>query len=273
VLASAHEHGLSVESLTAREAMARFRGFVVDEGNVAVFERRAGYLRVEACVAAHLDEAARLGAEIHYDEPARQWHAGDSDVTVTTDRGTYPAGSLIVTAGPWAGAMLAAVGLRLEVLRKPQLWYRPTADDYRAEGGCPAFLFETSEGIFYGFPQLGPEGVKVAEHTGGAVVADPSAVDRALHAADRQRIEEFCGHALPGLSRECMRWAICMYTMSADRHFIVDLCHEQPRVALVAGLSGHGFKFTPVLGEAIADMVTLGTCGLPSELFGLDRVL
>src|SRR5262249_17365468 len=153
-----------------------------------------------------------------------------------------------------AAQLLADLRLPLEVRRKPQYWYRPRTADYRIAGSCPAFLYETAHGEFYGFPQLGPEGMKVAEHTGGAVVSDPLTVNRDIARADQERVEHFLGQYLPGVSTECTHHAVCMYTLTPDRHFVVDRHPQHPRLAFVAGLSGHGFKFAPVLGEALADL-------------------
>ncbi|HWA97668.1 MAG TPA: N-methyl-L-tryptophan oxidase [Pirellulales bacterium] len=268
---SAAEHRLEIERLTPDEAMSRFPGFKVLPDQTAVFERRAGYLRVEACVQAHLDEAKRRGAALRFEEPVRRWTAHAGGVEVESDRGIYRAERLMIAAGAWSSAALADLRLPLEVLRKPMLWYRPTGDDYRRERGTPCFLYEAAGHIYYGFPQIGPEGVKVAEHTLGLHVDDPSSVDRRVHDDDRQPVEAFISAYLPRLSSECTQSSVCMYTVTPDRNFIVDRHPRWPHVAIVAGLSGHGFKFAGVLGKALADLAVDGRCGWPVERFGLQR--
>jgi glycine/D-amino acid oxidase-like deaminating enzyme len=131
-------------------------------------------------------------------------------------------------------------------------------------------LFETPRGIYYGFPQIDDLGVKVAEHTGGRVVADPLGVDRQLDPADQLRLEWFLAQHLPEVSSRCTRHSVCMYTMSRDEHFILDAHPEHPQVAFAAGLSGHGFKFTCVLGEALAELALHGKTGLPVGFLGLQ---
>jgi monomeric sarcosine oxidase len=273
VLRAAEEHRLWVDSLTAAEIRERFPAFRPDENTVGLFESRAGFLHVERCVAAALDAARRRGAECHFHETVHSWSVRDSHVEVVTDRATYHTDRLIITAGAWAGQLLEGIGLRLQVLRKPQLWYRTTNDAFSVEAGCPTYLFETDDGIFYGFPQLDGYGVKVAEHTGGVPVTDPLKVDREVTPSDRTRVEAFAARYLSGVSRDCSRSSVCMYTMTADAHFVVDRHPKWPQVALAAGLSGHGFKFVPVLGEALVDLATVGSTSLPIEFLGLKRHL
>ncbi|HEX3869684.1 MAG TPA: N-methyl-L-tryptophan oxidase [Pirellulales bacterium] len=279
ILRTAQLHGLAVEKLSPSEIARRFSAFRADDEMVGLFEARAGFLRVERCVSAMLDAATAQGAVAHFNETVQRWAVRGSNVEVETDRATYACDRLVVSAGAWAGRMLADVGLKLEVLRKPQLWYRTTHDALRVENGCPAFLYETAEGIFYGFPAidsgdvkadaLKADTVKVAEHTGGAIVADPSNVDRQVTSADRERIEAFTSKYLRGVSRQCTRSSVCMYTMTPDARFVIDLHPRWPQVAFVAGLSGHGFKFAPVLGEALADLVATGTTALSIEFLRL----
>jgi len=111
-------------------------------------------------------------------------------------------------------------------------------------------------GQFYGFPSLDGREFKLAEHTGGAAVPDPSAVDRALHASDIDAPARFLGEVMPGVPATPLRHCICMYTMTPDAHFVVDRHPGFDNVVFGAGFSGHGFKFTSVLGEALADLAT-----------------
>jgi sarcosine oxidase len=271
VLKSAREHRLEVDQLSPAELASRFPGFHVPPHFTGVFERRAGYLEVEQCVRAYLDEATAAGAELRSDETVLGWRAVGSGVEVETSRGRYSAGRLIITAGAWASDLLADLGLRLSVVRKPLYWYRPRTSEYDVERGGPAFLYETAEGIFYGFPRIDEAGVKVAEHTGGVEVADPLTIDRAIDPIDQRRVEAFLAEQMPGVSRELGRHAVCMYTLTPDRDFIVDRHPAAPQVSFVAGLSGHGFKFVPVLGEALADLATDTTSAVDLSFLRHDR--
>lgn len=271
VLASAREHRLEVETLRSDEIADRFAGFRPRADMQGVFERRAGYLLVEECVKAHLADALAAAAELHTREPAIEWRADGSGVEVRTERACYRAARLVIAGGAWAGQLLADLRLPLEVVRKPLYWYSTATDVYRPERGCPTFLFEVPEGIFYGFPQLGPEGIKIAEHTGGRSVPDPLALDRQIDKADQQRVEQFLSEYLPDTTRQCNAHAACMYTLTPDRSFVIDGHPQHPQVVFAAGLSGHGFKFAPVLGQALADLAIDGQTSLPISFLAASR--
>ena len=271
VLEAARLHGLTVESLPAEGVVERFPGFRVPEGAVGVFEPAAGYLRVERCVVAHLEAAKRYGAELRYGVTARSWRTEGGAVRVMTDRGEFSAAKLVITAGPWAPQLLADLDISLHVRRKHLYWF-PTSDDrYHEKQGCPTYLYELPRGVFYGFPQIDELGVKVAEHSGGAVIDDPTNDSRPLDPDDLARVEAFLSQFLPGVGRPMQRRSVCFYTMSPDEHFLVDRHPSAEPIFFVAGLSGHGFKFTSVLGEVLAEMVVEGRTKLPVGFLGLSR--
>ncbi|MGE0607485.1 MAG: N-methyl-L-tryptophan oxidase [Pirellulales bacterium] len=272
VLKAAAEHGLPVERLSPQQIQSRFPGFrLPDEAWVGLFERHAGYLRVEACVQAHLDEAARHGAELKTGIAVQEWRVAPGHVEVMTEQGVFMAEKLVISAGAWAGKLLTGLGLRLEIRRKPQYWYRAKVDDYRADRGGPAFLYETPQGLFYGFPQIDDRGVKIAEHSGGTTIDDPLRLNREVDPIDQARVAGFAARYMPGITAQLLHHAPCMYTMTSDEHFIVDRHPAHPRVAFAAGLSGHGFKFAPVLGEVLADLTLAGKTALPIGFLRLGR--
>ena len=271
VLKSAREHDLDVESLSAGEVERRFPAFRVPGTMTGVFEKRAGFLAVEACVRAYAGEAVRLGATLRSDEPALSWNAEGGGFAVTTRQGSYSAASLIITAGAWAPVLLAELGVPFEVRRKSLFWFAAQEPTYALSGGCPCFFFEASNGLFYGFPSIDAFGVKAAEHSGGQPVENPLDVDRELYPEDQAQVEEFLRAHLPGVSRECTKHSVCLYTMTPDEHFVVDRHPAHERVAFAAGLSGHGFKFAPVLGEALADLALDGRTRAPIGFLSCRR--
>lgn len=269
VLASARHHALDVEQLSPSDVAARFPGFRVPEPLAAVFERRGGYLDCEDAVRAAADQAVKNDAFLQTDASVIEWKPEGSGVSVRTDRTTYHAGSLIIAAGAWSGPLLADLGVRFDVLRKSFYWYE-APPQYRADRGAPGFIYETDAGNFYGFPDIG-RGLKVGEHTRGLPVDDPLLVDRSPDAAETARIDQFLAAHLPAATRRELQFATCLYTLSPDRNFVVDRHLEYPQVSFAAGLSGHGFKFVTVLGEALADLAERGKTTLPIEFLSCKR--
>ncbi len=268
---SASEHKLKISDLPPREFTKRFPGFHLPPNMDIVFEQNAGYLEVENCIVAYADEAIRLGAELRIGGSVRHWRIKGNHVLVDTESDRFTADRLIITIGPWANDLLEELCIPFEVRRKPQYWYEASDSVYSADKGCPAFLYELPEGTYYGFPVVDRLGVKVAEHTGGSRVVDPLSVDRGLDQQDQKRVETFIGQYLPQVRRRCTFHSVCMYTMSPDKNFVVDLHPGYTNVAFAAGLSGHGFKFSSVLGEVLADLVTTGKTDQPIQFLRCNR--
>jgi len=192
-------------------------------------------------------------------------------VTVTTDAGTHAAGNLVICAGPWTNQLLAAAAMPLEIRRRVVLWFETPGDFYRAERGFPVFGVETGGRFFYGFPQTTPGEIKMAEHTGEDIVPNADAIDRECHEADVAPVRDFARRFLPHVGRGVVRSSVCMYTMTPDEHFIVDRLPNHANVFIAAGFSGHGFKFAPVVGSALADLALDGRTTEPVRFLSADR--
>ena len=271
VLHAARQHGLDVERLSSAEVARRYPGIVVPDTHQAVFEARGGYLRVEDCVQAHVALARARGASLLAGTAVTGWRPDGEGVSVDTGEGTFRADRLVVCAGAWAGQLLPGLGVPLTVLRKHLHWFGNRDPRYRQDHGFPVFLFELPQGIYYGFPQVDGSGVKFCEHSGGEPLADPMARSEALDAQEFARVEAVLRRQLPGVDGPALRHAACMYTMTPDAHFLVDRHPAHPQVWLAAGLSGHGFKFAPVLGELLADLAVDGDSRLPWRFLSRAR--
>lgn len=275
-LRSAREHGIAHEVLDATELRRRFPPFRPAPDTIALRELQAGVLRPEAAVRAHLDLAERRGAELYFEEPIMGWEPlpGDEGVRVTTSRGVYEAERLVITPGPWAPSLLADLHIPLVVERQVQFWFEPI-------GGItpflpdhfPIYIWELANDVaIYGFPALdGPEGgVKVAFHHGGTPTTADT-IEREVSPAEIDTLRRVLADHIPALAGTCRDVAPCMYTNTPDEHFVIALhpCHAQ--VAIAAGFSGHGFKFSCVVGEILADLATEGSTRHPIALFAPQR--
>jgi sarcosine oxidase len=271
VLRAAAEHGLEVEQVSAANIEHRWPGLRVPGDLVGVFERQAGYLLVEDCVAAHLEAAEAAGATLLNNTVVQGWTANASGVRVSTSAGDFSAAKLIISAGSWAGELLDSLKLGLTVRRKSLFWFAADTPQYDVTSGFPVYLFELPTGVFYGFPRLDGNTMKVAEHTGGVAVDDPANVNRKIDPSEQARVAEFLAAHLPQVSTHVADHAVCLYTMSPDENFIIDRHPSHPNVVFAAGLSGHGFKFAPVLGRALADLAVAGSTELPIDFLSLQR--
>ncbi len=221
---------------------------------------------------AHVCEAVRLGAEVRDNEPVVAWKSDGREAVVETQSGRYTAARLILTAGPWAGQMLAGWGSRLRVMRQVVQWFQTSHPRRFRRDVFPLYIADTPQGHFYGFPMLSANGVKVAQHYGAPELGGPDEVNRTVGREDEERLRAFLNEHLPEVDGPCRRSSVCIYTLSPDRHFLIDLHPEYPNVALAAGFSGHGFKFASVVGEILADLSENGRTELPISMFRINRL-
>lgn len=259
------------ERLGRDAAAERFPQLRLAAGAVVFLDAFGGYLLVEECVRRHVELARRHGAELCLGEPARSWSADAFGVRVRTERQELHADRLVVTAGAWAARLLGSLGVPLEVWRKVIFWYRSDGLDELREDRFPTFYVESARGHFYGFPALEPWGMKVAEHMQVTPVGDADEIDREVHDADEAPVLAFLAEAFPSLQPRRTRAAVCMYTISPDHQFIVDRHPGHENVVVAAGFSGHGFKFSPVIGEVLADLVIEGRTRHPIEFLSATR--
>ena len=268
---AANEHGLPLEHMSPAEARRRWPQFACADEHEVVFESAAGYLAVEDCTRSHIELAERHGADLRFQTPALSWESDGRAVTVRTEREEYSGKSLIIAAGAWAGRCLDGLNVPLTVIRKYLGWF-PVKPEFRpAARQGPTFFFELGGRQFYGFPSLDGDSLKVAEHTGGELVIDPEQVDRLQSEDDVRPLAGFLVRCLPAVEPTPVRHAVCMYTRTPDRHFIVDRHPHFSNVVLACGFSGHGYKFTPVLGDALAELALTGRTDAPIGFLSLER--
>jgi len=276
-LRSAEQWGLDHEVLDAPDIARRFPTFAPGADATGVYEPRAGVLRPEAAVAAHLRLAAGAGAELHFSAPALSWeaHADGQGVTVTTESGAFRAERLVLCPGPWAPDLLEDLGVPLEIERHVQFWFQPDLGlDRFLPDRHPAWLWDggAGDGLPYGLPAVdGPEGgVKVSWHGRGRP-CHPDALDRTVTPAEIEDIAATVRARAPALAGRFLRAVPCMYTNTPDEHFVVGPHPRHRQVVVAAGFCGHGFKFAPVMGEIVADLTVDGTTPHPIGLFDPAR--
>jgi sarcosine oxidase len=246
---SALEHGLPCEELSAAAVRERFPMFELAETEIALLEPRAGVLFPEAAIEVTLQLAEAAGAELHYDEPVTSWSAGEA-ITVRTLAGHWRVDRLILAGGAWMSG-LAQTLLPLTVARQTLFWFVPEAP--LGPDVMPVFIWEWAPGqMFYGFPDLG-DGVKLAIHHQGEP-ADPDKVRRTVYPGETDRLREVMATRTPQMAGPTLQTAVCLYTNSPDGDFILDRHPADRRVVLASPCSGHGFKFAPAIGEALADL-------------------
>lgn len=254
-LRSALLHGLAHEVLSSAEIRARFPVLHPEPGMVGVWEPRAGVLAPEACVAAQLDQAQRHGATLHFDEPVDRWQAEDGGVSVFTAQRRCRARQLIISAGAWVASLLPGMRLPFQVERQVLHWLSPAVHaEAFGPARCPVHLWQIDgDRFFYGLPDMGA-GVKLAFHHGGQT-STVDAVQREVTEQDVNDLRAAVRRLVPAADGRPLSSSVCLYTNTPDEHFWIDRHPDQREVLVASPCSGHGFKFAPVVGEILADLV------------------
>jgi len=264
-LRSAELHRLQYSRLSAEEIRARFPVLTPEPDMVAVWEPRAGVLRTEACVTALLEQARRSGAELHFDEPVTSWKAAGTHLSVMTPRRSCNARQLVISAGAWVDSLLPGLRLPFSVERQVLHWFEPARDAGLFEAShCPIHLWQYDGRFFYGFPDQGC-GVKLAFHHGGATTS-VDAVSRTVAPDEVEAVRAAIRRFVPAADGRLRSSVVCLYTNTPDEHFWIDRHPGKKGVVVASPCSGHGFKFAPVVGEIVADLVEGRT-----PRFELDR--
>lgn len=278
-LAAATEFGITHEVLSTSEVRRRYPQFHLRGDEIGYFEPGAGFLRPEACIEIQLNLAAQLGARVVTSETVIGCKAmPDGTVEVTAGANVYNAAKVIVTAGPWIQKLLGeSYTVHFKIHRQVLFWFAlaMNPEQYTPER-FPVFIWiagNRPRDMMYGFPAVdGPHGgVKIAAEQYDATV-DPDAVSRTVTDAEISAMyTEYIAPRFPGVSAKCLRTATCLYTVTPGAKFIVDRFRDCENVIFASACSGHGFKHSAALGEALA----LQALGRPSHIdlsgFSLER--
>ena len=268
---SAQEHRLAHEVLSSSELQRRFPAFAPAENMIAVWEPRAGILFPELAVESHLKLAAENGAVLQFNEPVHKWEVDRGGVRVFTETSNYRAKRLLLSSGPWMPDLLPDLKLPLRVERQVLFWFEPRSrpEQFQPEH-CPIHLWEYApHQFFYGFPDLG-DGVKVAFHHQGENT-DPERVRREVDAQETETMRQLLRRFLPAAEGRLKSATVCIYTNTPDEHFILDYHPAHREVLIASPCSGHGFKFSPVIGEIAAALLNEQTPPFDLTLFRAGR--
>lgn len=263
--------GVPYQRLSVADAEERFPPFRLRPEEYGIFEPESGLLRASRCVLANARGACAQGAELREQAQVEALDPARDGVCVWVDGQTEPFDRVVVTAGPWTGSLLAPW------MRLPLTVTRQQYAHFEIQGERAAFAPERfpvwidMAELCYGFPEHdGISGAKIAYHLPGTP-HNPDSPDREPHEADDQALRAYAERRMPAATGPVTYHKVCLYTMTPDEDFILDRLPGEPRVVFVGGLSGHGFKFTVLLGQLAATLAQDQDPPCDLSRFRLDR--
>jgi monomeric sarcosine oxidase len=265
------------EVLPAAEANRRFPQYHFTDEMSIIYQADSGMLRTSSAVKTHAQLAQKHGATLREREPVQAIDVSPDSVTVTTAQASYSAAKLVVTAGAWAGQLLQQTGLNIpfQTLRCQLAFFQPHQNAATHDvSQMPVFIYHRDNDIrstMYGLPSYDGTGVKAA-FNGGDPKASPEVTDYAPDDATVQRIRDAVGDHLPAVQHgQLLDTRICLYTQTPDAHFVIDKHPAHEHIIIGGGFSGHGFKFSTIIGQILSDLAADGTTAHDISLFRLAR--
>jgi sarcosine oxidase len=280
---SAAAYQIPHEILSAAEIRKRWPQLMPPDDFVAGVEKQAGIVFPELSITTFLDQAAKAGSDLFFNQPLTGWNEGPDGVEVYAGGTTYHAARLLISAGSWTDRLLNLPAKILQPKRVPVHWLDCPDDPALRLGAFPVCFWQVprekspgnikSFSEFYVLPITSSKGpgskIKTAFHN-GLDDCEPDNVDRQVVAEEVEKIRRMLRRFLPDFQHWPLSSEVCLYTMTADGHFYLGRRPGSEHVFGVA-LAGHGFKFAPVLGEILADLLTDITPEVDIALFSPQR--
>ncbi len=250
--------GIDFSVMDAAQFRSEHPGIVVRDDERVGFEPTAGLVMAERAVAVQIRLAREHGAEIHTGERVASIHPSVDGVTVQTDVGSYRSRQVVIATGPWMPELAAEVDRpALRVTRQLAVWFEVDDLDSFTTERLPFFIWAGASiddyvGVFP-MPPGGTPAVKfVSEQFSEATSA--ATVERSVSHAEIEDFYERLVHPkIPAVTDRCVKAAVCLYTNTPDDHFLIDTSPDSERVLYMSPCSGHGFKHSTALGEAVAE--------------------
>jgi monomeric sarcosine oxidase len=252
--AALQQVGVPYQRLSASAAQARFTPFRLAPEEYGIFEPESGLLRASRCVTANARGARAEGADLREGARVEALEPSGSGVRLRVNGESEEFDRVVITAGPWTSGLVAPWASPPLTVTRQQYAHFTVRGDRAAFAPARFPVWIDMAELFYGFPEHdGIPGAKVALHVAGTP-HDPNSPDREPSEADDQVLRTYLERRLPDATGPVASHKVCLYTMTPDEDFIVDRLPGEPRVVFVGGLSGHGFKFTVLLGRLAATL-------------------
>ena len=257
-------HAIPYEILDVEQVQARWPVFTPPAGTISLYQERSSIVPAALGTATMQRLARERGAQLHDRTRVEAILPGADSVTIVTSAGTYTADRVVVTADAWTAALIRPLGWEIPLtVTEEQITY-VDLDNPAAYSDIPLWIW-MDDPSFYGFPCYGEPTMKAAEDCGGPAVTGDNRSGE-IDSAMRDRLMGFLRANFAGIG-EPVRSKRCLYTLTADRDFVLSPVPGHERVIVGLG-AAHGFKFAPAFGEMLTALVLGGDV---DPVFTLDR--
>lgn len=250
----AESYGIKHESLSASNISDEYKVINPDENMIGLLDREAGVVHVERSIETHLSMAKASGAEIFLNEKVESIDLSRT-VKVKTKNNFFEADAIVVSAGAWLPELIDLPKMNLEVERQVLFFVDVASNESFSPDNLPVVSVEYGDQIrnFYSIPNFG-RGFKIARHHEGKITSADK-VDRTIYQEEKDDIEKLFKRFFNGPPGKVLDSKICLYTNTQSKDFLIDFHPDNDNVLILSPCSGHGFKFSSVIGEITADLL------------------
>ncbi len=262
--------GVSYEALEGEEVSRRWPQFDLPAGTTALFQEDGGLVAASNATAAMRGLAIEGGAHLRERTPVTSIMEDGGEYWINAGSDRHRAGSLIIAADAWANSLLGQLGVQvnLEVRQEQVCYFKTSVPVTFTPERFPVWIWNDDPG-FYGLPDFGGTGLKIGQDVGGHVVT-PDTRTFEPDPAYTARVQTFLRSLIPSGWGDPVAVKTCLYTLTPDREFVVDVVPGHKRVAIGLG-AAHGFKFAPTIGRALVDLATGNEPAIDRQLFAATR--
>eukprot|EP01089_Gocevia_fonbrunei_P001851 TRINITY_DN1176_c0_g1_i1.p1 TRINITY_DN1176_c0_g1~~TRINITY_DN1176_c0_g1_i1.p1 ORF type:complete len:406 (+),score=77.11 TRINITY_DN1176_c0_g1_i1:24-1220(+) len=270
-----NKNGIPFTTFNPQQAKERFPQFNLKSDDIAVYQADGGLVDPRKANATHIALAKAHGAAvIDNTKVIKAEPIGKTGVKITTNKGIFTGEKLIIASGAWTNDILKGFGLELPLyVKQEQVTYfdTPKLREFSPER-FPVWIGYTSDhSNFYGFPVYGEVATKAGEDMGGNIV---TADTRDFKPNEKviDRLCDFVKDRIPnyGTRDRILYTKTCLYTLTPDRHFIIDTLPDFPQVSVTIG-AGHAYKWASLIGLILSQLAIEGKSTYPIDFFSVKR--
>ncbi|NCG34418.1 MAG: N-methyl-L-tryptophan oxidase [Dehalococcoidales bacterium] len=272
--ASAAKYKIPITKFSKNEIIEKFSILNPPDDFLGLYEHRSGAVFPDKSLEFILSEATKLGSVHNYDENIINWKKIDNYYQVTTSKGQYFSEKLIFSSGAWIKNLLPKLNLPIKIERQVLFWFDPKKNREKFEYKfMPNTGWDLDNGLeFYTQPNIENYGFKVAMHHNGNFIKSEN-LNRQSNIEDLTTIRNFLEEFIPDANGELLNSTVGVYTDTPDLDFIIDFYLNDENIIICSPCSGHGFKFTPAIGEICSNLVVDKSSKFDLSEFSVNRFI
>jgi monomeric sarcosine oxidase len=265
---------INFEHLTNDQIKTRFPMLNLPENYEGIYQEDAGILNPSKILPLVVEKAKSLGTEFITNSKVIQINQNQDNIQVKTSENEFTAKKIVITVGGWLRDLLIKNGIQLK--QSINVWnmsyaYFKASEEFSSEK-FPVFIGIEDDGILYGFPIAEKEGyIKVAPHYTYSHITSASNRDLRVDVSVLSEVSNFLKNRFKGVSDIAEFPDTCLYTMSHNENFLIDFIPNDNRIIIGGLFSGHGFKFTPLMGKILSDLVIHEKSDIDLEHFKIEN--